>query len=73
MAFAAFAIVVVVGPVLGPTLGGWITENYSWHWVFLINVPIGIVAFFLSEFFVDEPKKVVEERAALFKKGIRID
>lgn len=73
MAFAAFAIVVVVGPVLGPTLGGYITENYSWHWVFLINVPIGIVAFFLSEVFVDEPKAVVEARAALFKKGIRID
>lgn len=73
MAFAAFAIVVVVGPVLGPTLGGFITENYSWHWVFLINVPIGIGAFFLCELLVDEPKQIVADRTALFKKGIRID
>ena len=39
-----YGIVVIVGPILGPTLGGWITDNYSWHWVFLINVPIGILS-----------------------------
>src|SRR3546814_6184032 len=47
MAFAAFAIVVVVGPVFGPTLGGYITEHSSWHWIFLINVPVGIAALVL--------------------------
>ena len=73
MAFAAFAIVVVVGPVLGPSLGGYITENASWHWVFLINVPIGIAAFFLAETFVDEPKAMEEDRQARMKKGLRID
>ena len=73
MAFAAFAIVVVVGPVLGPTLGGYITENFSWHWVFLINVPIGIASFFLVNLLVDEPKAIVEERKKLFKRGIRVD
>ena len=73
LAFAAFAIVVVVGPVLGPVLGGYIVEYSSWHWVFLINVPIGIAAFFLCDLFVDEPKAVKDERAAKIKKGLRID
>jgi DHA2 family multidrug resistance protein len=73
MAFAAFAIVVVVGPVLGPTLGGYITDHSSWHWIFLINVPIGIASFFLVSLFVDEPEAVVEDRRKLLKKGLRID
>ncbi len=73
MAIAAFAIVVVVGPVLGPTLGGYITEHASWHWVFLINVPIGIAAFFLCELFVDEPEQVKQDRADKLKGGLRID
>ncbi|MDQ2879342.1 MAG: DHA2 family efflux MFS transporter permease subunit [Pseudomonadota bacterium] len=73
MAFAAFAIVVVVGPVLGPTLGGYITETASWHWVFLINVPVGILAFFLTELFVDEPEQVRSDRAEKIKNGLRID
>ncbi|WP_174298894.1 DHA2 family efflux MFS transporter permease subunit [Sphingomonas bacterium] len=73
MAFAAFAIVVVVGPVLGPTLGGFITEYSSWHWVFLINVPVGILAMFLVELFADEPKQVKADRAEKLKNGLRID
>lgn len=73
MAFAAFAIVVVVGPVLGPTLGGYITENSSWHWVFLINVPIGIASVFLVNLFVDEPDAIKQDRAKLLKRGIRVD
>ncbi len=73
IAFAAFAIVVVVGPVLGPSLGGYITEYLSWHWVFLINVPVGVAAFFLVATFVDEPKAVVNDRKQKLKKGLRID
>jgi DHA2 family multidrug resistance protein len=73
MAMAAFAIVVVVGPVLGPTLGGWITETSSWHWVFLINVPIGIGAWILADLFVDEPKQVKKDRAKRLEGGLRID
>lgn len=73
MAFAAFAIVVVVGPVLGPVLGGYIVENSTWHWIFLINVPVGIVAFFLVATFVDEPAKIEEERQKKIKRGLRID
>jgi DHA2 family multidrug resistance protein len=73
LAFAAFAIVVVVGPVLGPTLGGWITENSSWHWVFLINVPVGIAALFAVQTFVDEPEQIQKDRRAKLKNGLRID
>jgi DHA2 family multidrug resistance protein len=47
MASAIYAIAVVVAPTVGPTLGGWITDNYSWHWIFLINVPVGVALAFL--------------------------
>jgi len=73
MAFAAFAIVVVVGPVFGPTLGGYITDHASWHWIFLINVPVGIIALFLTEIFVDEPEAIKEDRRKLIERGVRID
>lgn len=73
MAFAAFAIVVVVGPVLGPTLGGYIVEVASWHWVFLINVPVGIAAWFAVEVFVDEPAQVKKDRDHKFRNGLHID
>ena len=73
MAFAAFAIVVVVGPVLGPTLGGYITEHASWHWIFLINVPVGILAFVLAHIFVDEPEQVRTDRDAKLKGGLKVD
>ena len=44
MAMALFAVVIMVGPAVGPTLGGWITDNYSWPWIFYINLPIGVLA-----------------------------
>src|ERR1700754_1374825 len=55
-AFAAYGVVVIVGPILGPSLGGWITDSFSWHWVFLINVPIGILSLVLVTLFVEEPE-----------------
>jgi len=72
-AFAAYGVVVIVGPILGPSLGGWITDNYSWHWVFLINLPIGILSLILVSLFVAEPKALVEARKKLAAKGLRID
>src|SRR5690606_12268530 len=45
-AMAMWGIGVMVGPVVGPLVGGWLTENFSWHWIFFINVPIGIASFF---------------------------
>nr|WP_246359805.1 DHA2 family efflux MFS transporter permease subunit [Stakelama sediminis] len=73
MAFATFAIVVIVGPVFGPTIGGLITDHASWHWIFLINVPVGIVALFLIQLFVDEPEVIQKERLAMLKRGLRVD
>src|SRR3546814_6692830 len=72
-AVGAFVCVVVVGPVFGPTLGGYITEHSSWHWIFLINVPVGIAALVLVEIFVDEPEQIRRDRATLLKRGLRID
>ncbi len=68
-AFAAYGVVVVVGPVLGPTLGGWITDNISWHWIFLINVPIGILSLILVETFLCEPDILEKERKEKLRKG----
>jgi len=56
MAMAVFGLGVVVAPVLGPTLGGWLTDQYSWRWAFYINIPIGVLAvFMLSKFIIDPP------------------
>jgi DHA2 family multidrug resistance protein len=55
-AMALFGVSVMVGPVLGPVIGGWLTENVSWRWVFYINVPIGALAFFGVSMFVQETK-----------------
>lgn len=52
-----FAMGVIVGPALGPVLGGWITDNFSWHWVFFINIPVGIVAGALIWFFLRNPSE----------------
>lgn len=57
-AMGIFGMSVMIGPVLGPVLGGWLTANFSWRWVFYINMPIGIVAFFGILFFVAETKKI---------------
>jgi DHA2 family multidrug resistance protein len=54
-AMAIFGMGVMVGPTLGPTLGGWITDNYSWPWIFYINIPLGILAAMLTWRFVPEP------------------
>ncbi|MDB5655559.1 MAG: putative multidrug resistance protein [Tardiphaga sp.] len=72
-AFAIYGIAVVVAPVVGPTLGGWITDTYSWHWVFLINVPMGMLSLFLVGWMDQEPSGAEQERKALLKKGLRVD
>ena len=72
-AFAIYGVAVVVAPVIGPTLGGWITDTYTWHWVFLINVPMGLLSLFLVGMLVKEPSGAEEERQKLLKKGLRVD
>ena len=54
-AFALYGLVAVLAPSIGPTLGGWITDNYSWRWIFYINIPVGIFAFSLVTRFIDDP------------------
>jgi len=73
IAFAAYGLVVVTGPIIGPILGGWITDQYSWHWCFLINLPVGLASLFLVSMFVDEPRAVREHTAKLRAGGLRID
>jgi MFS transporter, DHA2 family, multidrug resistance protein len=63
MAFAVYGMAVVVAPAIGPTLGGWITDNYSWRWIFYINVPIGVISLLLTHRLVEDPPYLIKERA----------
>jgi MFS transporter, DHA2 family, multidrug resistance protein len=54
-AMAVFGLGVVVAPIIGPTLGGWITDNYSWRWIFYINLPVGALALFLIQMLIEDP------------------
>src|SRR6202789_1907260 len=62
MAFALYTVAIVTAPAIGPGLGGWITANYNWRWVFLINIPIGILSLALTSRFVHDPEHFEEER-----------
>ena len=55
LAFALYGVTVIVAPTIGPTLGGWITDNYTWRWIFFINLPIGILALFLVYRLIEDP------------------
>jgi DHA2 family multidrug resistance protein len=55
VAMAAYGMGVVVAPIIGPTLGGWITDNYSWRWIFYINLPVGALALYMVNLFVEDP------------------
>ena len=57
-AFAVYGMAVVVAPAIGPTLGGWITDNFNWHWIFFINLPIGLISLYLSNRMVEDPPQV---------------
>src|SRR5271165_4243800 len=67
-AFALYGMAVVAAPAIGPTLGGWITDNFNWHWIFFINIPVGALSLFLTSRMVEDPPWLKGRRS-----GIRID
>ncbi len=68
MAFAVYGVAVVVAPAIGPTLGGWITDNFSWRWIFFMNVPVGLASLLLTQRLIQDPPKDVAK-----KKPFRVD
>jgi len=69
LAFALYGITAVTAPTIGPTLGGWITFNYSWRWIFFINLPVGLLTLFLVFRFVEDPPYLSKIKAA----GVKLD
>jgi DHA2 family multidrug resistance protein len=69
MAFAVYGMAVVLAPAIGPTLGGWITDNFNWRWIFFINIPVGIVSLMLTNRLISDPPYMKEQK----RTGIRID
>ena len=63
-AMALFAMGVIVAPILGPTLGGWITDNFSWRWIFYINLPVGVAAVLLQQWLVEDPPYIKRNEEA---------
>jgi MFS transporter, DHA2 family, multidrug resistance protein len=72
-AFAVYGIAVVCAPAIGPTLGGYITDNFDWRWIFFINVPVAILSLFLTNRIVEDPPHIVEEVKEMQKKGLNLD
>jgi DHA2 family multidrug resistance protein len=69
MAFAVYGIAVVVAPAIGPTLGGWITDNFSWRWIFFMNVPVGLLSLALTQRLIQDPPA----NPAAPRKPLRVD
>src|SRR6478609_4680934 len=70
-ALTLFGIAALIAPVVGPALGGWLCVNHDWRWIFLINVPVGIVAFAASYVLVEDPDYLKQERAEVSRHPLR--
>ena len=70
-AFAVYGMAVVVAPAIGPTLGGWITDNFNWHWIFFINIPVGLFSLWLSNRMVEDPPFLKARKEAA--KHLKVD
>ena len=73
MAMAVYTIAILCAPVLGPTLGGWITDNYSWRWIFYINIPVGILCAFFTRMVLVDPAHLTAKRLLQKGKKLQID
>lgn len=73
MAFAIYGVAVVTAPAIGPTVGGWITDNFTWRWIFFINIPVGIISLALTSFMLEDPPYFITERALKLKTKLRVD
>ena len=69
MAFAVYGMAVVLAPAIGPTLGGWITDNFNWRWIFFINIPVGIISLLLTNMLITDPPYMKKGQSA----GFRVD
>ena len=72
-AMTLFGVAALIAPVVGPTLGGYITVNYNWRWIFLINVPIGVLGYLMCHFAVEDPEYLKKERAELRRRPLNFD
>src|SRR5271170_6878260 len=72
-AFALYGMAVVVAPAIGPTLGGYITDNFNWHWIFFINIPFGLLSLFLSNRMVEDPPYLQAQRAKISHEKPKVD
>lgn len=72
-AFALYGLAVVAAPAIGPTLGGWITDNYDWRWIFFVNVPVAILSLFLTSRMVEDPPHITREVQEAKRNGINLD
>ncbi len=72
MAMAIFGIGAMFGPVVGPSLGGWITDNLNWRWIFYINIPVGIVAVIMTKYFIFDPSYLKREKVSIDYWGLTL-
>jgi MFS transporter, DHA2 family, multidrug resistance protein len=73
MAMAVYTVAILCAPVLGPSLGGWITDNYSWRWIFYINIPVGILCAFFTRMVLQDPPHLIAKRLAQKGKKLTVD
>src|SRR6202790_3116035 len=72
-AMTLFGVAAIIAPIVGPTLGGWLCVNYDWRWIFLINIPVGLLALAAAYFLVQDPEYLKQERAELRRRPLNFD
>jgi DHA2 family multidrug resistance protein len=72
-AMTVFGLAALTGPIVGPTVGGWLVVQYDWRWIFYVNVPVGVLALVAIYFLVDDPDYLKQQRADLARQGLNLD